>query len=141
MSSIETAIDIQATPEKVWKILIDFNAFPAWNPFIPHLAGSLEPGSRLEVCVKPPGGRGITLHPRLLRADGRELRWLGRLFIPRLFDGEHSFTIEPLDGGGVRFHHRETFRGLLVLLLGGLLKNTRRGFEEMNLALKQRAEA
>ena len=58
-----------------------------------------------------------------------------------LFDGEHSFTIEPLGENHVRFVQRESFRGLLVpLLLRMVEKDTRRGFEEMNQALKTRAE-
>ena len=41
--------------------------------------------------------------PRVLKAEpNRELRWLGHLGIPGLFDGEHIFTIEPLDQERVR---------------------------------------
>ena len=35
----------------------------------------------------------------------------------------------------------ERFRGLLVGLFGGTLEKTQAGFEQMNRALKQRAEA
>ena len=57
------------------------------------------------------------------------------------FDGEHIFTIEPLEAGDVRFVQREIFTGVLVpLFMRWLEKDTRRGFEEMNRALKLRAE-
>jgi len=36
---------------------------------------------------------------------------------------------------------REVFKGILVPLVGGSLEKTRHGFDEMNAALKQRAEA
>ena len=63
------------------------------------------------------------------------------LLMPGLFDGEHSLEIQPLGENRTRFVQRETFRGLLVPLSArGLLENTRRGFEEMNRALKERAE-
>jgi hypothetical protein len=80
--------------------------------------------------------------PTVLRAEpNRELRWLGRLWLPRLFDGEHVFVIEPLDETRVRFVQREEFNGLLVPLFARSLDtDTRRGFEEMNQALKARAE-
>ena len=69
-----------------------------------------------------------------------ELRWLGRLYLPWLFDGEHSFHIEPIGDKAVRFVQSERFSGLLVPFGGRLLSNTLKGFEEMNKALKQRAE-
>jgi hypothetical protein len=72
----------------------------------------------------------------------RELQWLGNLLVPGLFDGEHSFTIQPLVENRVRFVQREEFRGLLVPLFSRSLDtNTRRGFEQMNRTLKERAEA
>ena len=44
--------------------------------------------------MQPPGGRGATLRPTVLEADpGRQLRWLGQLLLPGLFDGDHSFTV------------------------------------------------
>ena len=33
----------------------------------------------------------------------RELRWMGRLIIPGLFDGEHVLTIETIEDDRVRF--------------------------------------
>jgi hypothetical protein len=42
--------------------------------------------------------------------------------------------------GGTLFVQREAFKGILVPLVGGVLEKTRRGFEQMNAALKQRAE-
>ena len=62
--------------------------------------------------------------------------------MPGVFDGEHSFTIEPLAENRVRFVQREAFKGLLVPLLARSLETeTQRGFEEMNRALKERAES
>jgi hypothetical protein len=62
--------------------------------------------------------------------------------VPGLFGGEHSFVIQPLGENRVRFVQREAFRGLLVPLFARSLDNsTLRGFEEMNRALKERAEA
>jgi hypothetical protein len=55
---------------------------------------------------------------------------------------EYSLTIQPLDENRVRFVQREVFKGLLVPLFARSLdNNTHRGFEEMNRALKERAEA
>jgi hypothetical protein len=58
-----------------------------------------------------------------------------------LFDGEHIFEIKPSPEGKTRFIHRERFTGLLVpFVWRSLNTKTRRGFNEMNRALKRRAE-
>lgn len=142
MKQLHTEIEINASPERVWQLLTDFASFPEWNPFIRQASGEPKEGSQLEVYLQPSGAKGMTFRPKVLKAEpNRELRWLGHLLIPGLFDGEHSFTIEPLEAGRVRFVQREIFTGLLVPLFASWLgKDTRRGFEEMNQALKLRAE-
>ena len=84
----------------------------------------------------------MTFRPRVLRAvPDQELRWLGRVVLPGIFDGEHFFKIEPLDQGRrTRFIQGERFTGLLVRLLHNFDRGTREGFEAMNQALKARVE-
>ena len=83
----------------------------------------------------------MMFRPRVLLVDeNRELRWLGRLLMPGLFDGEHVFRLVPTVTG-TRFIHSERFRGILVpMLRRKLLGETLMGFKESNLELKRRAE-
>lgn len=142
MKQLSAEIEIAATPERIWAILTEFAAYPAWNPFIRTVEGAPVVGSRLAVRIEPPGGRGMGFRPTVLTVEpNRELRWLGRTLLPGLFDGEHSFRIESLEAGRVRLIQAERFTGLLVPVLSGLLGNTERGFQAMNQALKERAEA
>jgi hypothetical protein len=142
MKELHSEIEIQASAERVWQSLTDFASFPEWNPFIRQASGKVQAGERLKVNLQPPGGSAMTFQPIVLKADvNRELRWLGHLLIPGLFDGEHIFSIEPLQTNRVRFIQREIFTGLLVPLLARSLDTgTRLGFEAMNQALKIRAE-
>lgn len=141
-ASLEATIDIGATPERVWAVLTDFGSYPDWNPFIKRIAGTPEVGAKLEVRIHPPGGRAMTFRPTVRAAEPtRELRWLGRLLVPGVLDGEHGFRLEPLAEGGVRFVQSERFSGALVPLFGRTLRQTEAGFAQMNAALKQRAEA
>jgi hypothetical protein len=141
-SDLVTTVDIDAPPAVVWAVLTDTAKYPDWNPFIRELGGELVPGGRLRVRIGPPGRRAITLRPRIVRIEAeQELTWLGRLFVPRLFDGQHSFVLEPRPGGGTRFTQSEQFRGVLVPLMGRLVSATGKGFEAMNQALRERAEA
>lgn len=140
---LRTEIDIDAPPERVWAILMDFDAYPDWNPFIRSIEGDARRGGKLKARIQPSGGRAMTFNPTVLTAEpSRELRWLGKLGIKGLFDGEHRLALEALPGGGTRFRQEERFTGILVpLFRKSLDKDTRRGFEEMNEALKTRAEA
>lgn len=58
--------------------------------------------------------------------------------VPGLFDGAHSFTLEPISGGRTRLVQSETFRGVVVWFSRGLLNNTAAGFAAMNDALRDR---
>jgi hypothetical protein len=134
-------IEINAPPERVWAVVTDFAAYPEWNPFIRRIGGELSEGERLEVRIEPPGARATTFKPTVRAVEtNRELRWLGRVLLPGIFDGEHSLRIEPLDGGRSRFVQSERFSGLLVGLVKGTLEKTEAGFEQMNAALKARVE-
>lgn len=42
-----------------------------------------------------------------------ELRWRRRLWMPGLFDGEHSFVLHDLGPEKCQLQHSETFSGLL----------------------------
>lgn len=143
MKELHSEIEIVASTERVWDILTDFASYPQWNPFIRSISGELEVGERLEVRLEPPDSRGISLRPTVLRAEpNRLMRWVGYLMVPGIFDGEHSLAIQPLEENRVRFVQHEAFKGVLVRLLARSLdKNTLRGFEQMNEALKERAEA
>lgn len=142
MHDIKTEIEIAAPPERVWSILLDFPAHPEWNPFVRSITGNPKPGERLEVCIQPQGGRGMTFRPTVLvAAANREFRWLGRFILPGILDGEHYFQIIPITPNRVRFLQGEKFSGVLVpLAKSGLEGGTKAGFIAMNEALKARAE-
>ena len=104
MKVLHSEIEIDAPAERVWRMLTDFASYSQWNPFIRTISGQPTKGERLEVRIEPPGGRGMTFKPKVLTAEpNRELRWLGHLLVPELFDGEHSFIIQPLEENRVRF--------------------------------------
>ena len=139
---LHTEIEIQASPDHVWEALTDFAAYSSWNPFIVQAAGQPAPGTRLELQMRLPGRRPMAFRPRVLEATpAHRLHWLGHLLVPGLFDGEHSFAIEPSGPGRVRLTQEEEFRGLLApLILAFIAKPTQEGFSQMNQALKARVE-
>lgn len=142
MRTLETEIEMNAGAEAVWSVLMDFEKYPKWNPFVRSISGEAKEGSTITVYIKPERGMGMTLTPKVVAAEAnRRFAWKGKLGFGGIFDGHHEFIIEGNEDGKVRFIHREGFTGLLVPIFWPMLeKNTRRGFEEMNAALKKRAE-
>ena len=142
MWDVQTYIDIEAPASLVWAILSDFGAYRRWNPLIRSILGPPTSGAPIEVRLASPAGDKATFRSKIVRMrEPRELYWLERWAVPGLFTSEHHFRIELRPEGGVRFHHREQVRGMMVPLLvrRGRLRG-RRGFDAMNTALKRRAE-
>ena len=134
---IQTQINIKASAKTVWSILTDFEAYPEWNPFIRHLSGDKSVGGRLKADI------GSMQFKPLVQVYEEEqaISWLGSLFFKGLFDGLHSFQIVPVGEGSCKFVHREDFSGILVpLFRKKLMTETKAGFEQMNKAIKSRAE-
>ena len=110
---IDTHIDIDAPPERVWDVLVDFPAWKEWNPFIPSVTGRLEVGARLHIIVSPPGIKSMEFKPKVFAVrPGEEILW-GGSFLLVVFRGDHTFLLEPLPDGGTRFRQRERFRGFV----------------------------
>jgi len=140
MKTIEHVTDIASSPEVVWGVLSDVDRYPEWNPLLRIERFPERVGDQLSVTVKA-GKRENRFRPTVLELEpGRALVWKGRLLMPGLFDGVHELRVEPRDGGTSRFVHRETVRGVLVPLVGGILRDTDAGFAAMNEALRERAE-
>ena len=139
---IKTEILINSNPTKIWNILMDFERYPKWNPFIRSIKGQPTIGFKITAKLEPPDAKGMTINPTILEKDNeRKFRWLGHLIFPGLFDGEHIFELIDNKNGTTTFIQRELFKGLLIPLLNKLLDdNTRRGFEQMNQQLKFESE-
>jgi len=140
--TIRSAIEIRAPLETVWGVLTDFAAYPDWNPHIRRVQGKVDNGTRISIHTRPPGGRLIVMRPTVISWEPpNELRWRSTFLTGRLFTGEHGFRLEPTATDRVRFVQDETFSGLLVPIYSRLrLPRTRRGFDDTNEALRDRAE-
>jgi len=117
--SIQTSTDIDASPAEIWAVLTDYDAYPEWNPTQDGLDGAT-----------------------VVASEAHELlRWQTTTGVIGIFDGERTFTLEPIDGGGTRFTQSELFRGVVVPFVGASLKDeTAPGFHAMNAALRERVE-
>jgi hypothetical protein len=142
VKEVRSEIEINSYPESVWRILIDFAAYDQWNPFINKIIGVPTEGSKIDLYIETPSGKNRKYSPRITRVEeGRELRWFGKSSLPGFLNAEHIFIIEELQPERVRFIQRELFDGLLTRVFGkGVDTDIRQGFQDMNDALKKRAE-
>ena len=135
---ITTDILINAAVPQVWQVLTDFPRWAEWNPTIRSLSGELRLGAGLIARIHPSEGRPMTFRPRVVALrPGRSFVWLGRVVVPGLFDGRHSFTLTP-EGTATRLQNAESFRGLLVPFLPAAQFIP--DFHALNQALKARVE-
>ncbi|MEL6256567.1 MAG: SRPBCC domain-containing protein [Bacteroidota bacterium] len=135
---LTTSIRIEASPEVVWNILTDFEAYPEWNPFIKKIEGEVAVGNKIKAKITD-----MIFKPKILAFDDmQKLEWIGRLGIPGFFDGRHYFILKDNGDGSTTLIHGEYFKGFLVpFLKKKLMVDTKAGFESMNQALKARSEA
>jgi hypothetical protein len=142
VKEVRSEIEINSYPEIVWRILIDFATYDQWNPFINKIVGLPIEGSKIDIYIESPSGKNRKYSPRITKMEeGRELRWFGKSSLPGFLNAEHIFTIEELQPERVRFIQHEVFDGLLTRIFGkGVDTDIRQGFQDMNNALKKRAE-
>lgn len=141
MREIRTDITIEGTAEDVWRVLMDFDSYPEWNPFIRSIEGSTSNGEKITAVLGATGKRPFTISPTIQEHDApSRFAWLGSIGTKGVFDGHHQFELAE-SRTNTHFLHYEEFSGILAPLIAPLIRSsTERGFNEMNEALKIRVE-
>jgi hypothetical protein len=143
MKKIRTETVIDATPERVWAVLTDFNAYAEWNPLNIMAEGEARPGAKIRTTFLNPSqpGAKITQTVTLTTCEPcRALAWSGN--VPLLFKGRHHFTLAP-EGQGTRLLHGEDMSGLIAMTFSEatLLRDFVPYYEAVNRALAARVAA
>jgi len=139
--TIEHSIEFSATPEEAWAVLMDASTYREWNPYLLELRGTTEEGDSIEISiVQENWDEPMQLTQTVIALDPpRYFHWRGRLPPAGLFQTDHSFRIEPIAGGRIRFVQREEFRGKIAEFLDAESRQfTERAFQNMDEALARR---
>jgi hypothetical protein len=143
MQLLETEIEINASPQTVWSVLDDISRYSEWNPTVPKISGKTKVDSVVELRLVQPNTPDLVLEPTIVRFVGaRELRWISYGPDLSMLSAEHIFILKPRGDGGCRLIHNEIFTGTLVeQMWPGITVNGRKAYNDMNVALKKRAES
>jgi hypothetical protein len=139
-TELRSEVEIEASPERVYRVLTDFERFPEWNPFVTSASGKLVVGQKLSLELSLPEGRSYEVQPELMSVEpNRRLAWRVRYFAPTLLELRHFFELSERSGR-TRLVQGLDFSGFLLRFAGPSLTLAARGAIYMNRALKKRAE-
>jgi hypothetical protein len=135
-------IIIEASPVHVWESLVRTEDYPFWNPYLCEAEGEIKLNNHVCFSVRPPGRRRLRFNFKIEHlAAQKDLRLIYHPYVTGLLDRDWNMHLEAIGPHRTRFTQRVLFRGRLVPHYELKLQPaTRAGLQEMNAALKQRAE-
>jgi len=138
-------IEINASPETVWKAILNFPNYKAWNTQLVFLGGDVQANGNLHLKLSATGTEPYEFKPIISSwEENKKFAWLAQTAgIPRIFDGEHFFELKDLGNGKTLLTNREEYRGILSLIFKNLpmMKDAPQGFKKMNVELKNHIES
>jgi hypothetical protein len=107
---ITTITDFTQSPEDVWSVLTDFAGWEQWHPVLRFVDVPAEvlPGTRLQAKISGTDIDGEYDFTVLHYEAPRRLVWEGG--VPGVVMGQHSFVLDPHEGG-TRYTESEEFSG------------------------------
>ena len=116
MMEIASSLELAASPVRVWTMLTDFAAYPAWHPFV-RIEGENEPGAELRYTLrKHEKKRGWTVDAILVRSDPcAEL--VVTFGVRPVLSLEEFYRVESVEGGS-NVKHGFKLSGLMLRVPG-----------------------
>lgn len=110
--AVYTEININASAEKVWSVLMDFETMPEWSPALQGIVGDLADGSAVTVLYKV-GDRVAEIPHVISFKDGTSFGWAEELKgpAPGIFDN-HLYKVEAISECQTRFIQSDAFKGV-----------------------------
>lgn len=143
MQTIQTEIDIEAPPEKVWSIISEVDKWHEWSPTINASEGKAEIGSVVTITMmsKEPGKDGPKYNPEIIQMEEPTyFHWRAHMMAGFIFTNEKIIELEKTESG-TKVIHKETFKGLMAAAMKGQMeKGVSPMLNLMNDALKKVAE-
>ena len=137
MRAYEATAVIDASPEQVWRVLIDAAAWPDWNSGVIKVDGQVAPGEKLSIAVAINPGRSFPVRVVTL-AEPERMVFRGGMPLG-LFTGERTYTVRR-EGNRTRFSMREQSTGPLAPLIFKSIPDLGPSFQQFADGLKKQTE-
>ncbi len=139
MKEFTATTTIAAEPSLIWSILTDAPNYPAWDPTVDRIEGTIDAGNKITAYTKLSPNRAFPVVVSTFNPP-HTMVWSGGMPLG-LFRGERTFTLTPLENGRTKVTVTERFRGPLLPLIGRTLPDLNQAFAEFLAGLRQHAEA
>ncbi|MDA0630411.1 MAG: SRPBCC domain-containing protein [Proteobacteria bacterium] len=142
---VSQSVIIDASAEKVWKVLVDFGRYGEWNPFCVAAEGTLALGEPLKMTLKnylEPGGFFDNTEFFCTIDAPHLISWEAPWVEEWPYPARRDQIIEPLSTDQCRYHSTDAFlgpHGIHVMRFAGPW--VKRAFDDTAFALKAYVEA
>lgn len=138
MKKYSATTNIEATPEKIWDILVDTDNYPNWDPGMVRIEGKIALGEQVKFFTKVSPDQAFAVKVSAFE-PGAKMVLTGGLPLG-LFKSERTHTLTSNEDGSTTFHTEEIFDGLLLPVFGRSIPDLTKSFEAFTSGLKQHAE-
>jgi hypothetical protein len=129
-------VDIAASAEIVWSLLVDAAGFPRWNSTVTRIEGQIVDGARLRIHVP---GTPRTFTPKVsVLVPHRHMAWSDGL--AAIFKGVRTFRVQARGDTSTNFLMEERFSGVAFALTRKMLPDFRPIFESYANDLQREAQ-
>ena len=138
MKYYESTATIAASPDDVWKVLVDAADWSSWDSGVTGVEGRVAPGEKVTISSAAAPGRAFPVKVTGFEPPHR-LVFTGGMPLG-LFRGERTYTLTP-DGGGTLFRMREEYTGPMLGLIWRSMPDLQPSFDQFAAGLKRRVES
>lgn len=131
------AIDIKATPDKLWALLTNAADLPRWNSTVSSIEGTIALGQKIKLRVPIAPTRTFNLKVSQFE-PGKCLVF--RDGMAPMFQGVRTYTLTARPDGVTEFAMAEVFSGLMLPMIAGSLPDFTPDFDRYAADLKREAE-
>lgn len=142
MKEIQTEIQIAASKDQVWEILMDLPNWSIWNPTVNKIDGNLKEGSELSITISDSKGNDSKKYKAEITAieENKRFSFFATMMAKFMFSAHRIIEIEDSEEG-VILSQKEVYTGIMVSLFWSKLStDALEMLNSMNKALKKEVE-
>lgn len=138
---VYTEIIIDASPEQVWSVLMDFSSYSEWAVFFKGLTGEIKDQGKVIATFQKNEEKDKTqeVNHTIFYEEGKRFGWSEKALMG--IKDNHQFIVEGTKEGKTRFIQSDELRKGATWLMGGYLsKLLGKKYPEFNRSLKVEVE-